>query len=135
MILDETNLFSDDQAVTATADSTDIIKLPKNAAPGNPLPLVIQVTEDFATLTSLTVTVVTDDNSGFSSGTTVANSGAIAVADLVAGYKFPINFVPRGTEEYVKLVYTVAGSNATAGKITAGFVFDDQTNKNTFPTA
>lgn len=134
MILDNEALFSDDQAITASAVSTNVLKLPANAAVGNPLPIVVQVTEDFATLTSLAAYVETDDNSGFSSGTTQITTAAIAAADLVEGYKFTLHYVPRGNEEYIRLGFTVAGSNATAGKVTAGVVFDDQTAKNTYPS-
>jgi len=140
MIFDSTNLFSDDQAITASAASTNIIDLgatntPKHAVKaitrdigkGKPIDMLIQVTADFATLTSLTVAVQTDDNEAFASPTTVISSGAVAVADLVAGYVFPIVFVPRGTlERYVRLYYTVAGTNATAGTIMAGFVFGNE---------
>lgn len=140
MIFDSTNLFSDDQAITASAASTNVIDLgatqtPKNAAnaltrdigKGTPIPLRIQVTTAFATLTSLTVSVQTDDNSGFSSAATVATTPAIAVASLVAGYVFPLTVVPRGTlERYVRLYYTVAGSSATAGTVFAGFTFANE---------
>lgn len=133
MILDSEALFSDDQAITADASSTNSLKLPANAAVGNPIPIVIQVTEDFATLTNLTVSVETDDNSAFSSADTQVSTAAIAAASLVEGYKFTIHYMPRGNEAYVRLDYNVGGSNATAGKITAGIVFDDQTAKNTYP--
>lgn len=133
MILDKQALFSDKQAITATAVSENVIDL---GATGTPIsgvtalksdlgisdvPLLIQVTEDFATLTSLTVSVQTDDNVGFGSPKTVISTPAIPVASLKAGYKFPMVWVPRGTDErFVRLNYTVAGSNATTGKITAG---------------
>jgi hypothetical protein len=88
---------------------------------GGYIPLLIQVTENFATLTSLTVTIETDDNEAFSSATTIATTQAVPVASLTAGYIFQITALPiRLTERFVRLRYTVGGSNATAGKITAG---------------
>ena len=79
------------------------------------------MTETFATLTSLKVGVQVDNDVSFGSPKTVVESPAVAAADLKAGYKFPIVWVPRGTDErYLRLYYTVAGSDATAGKITAG---------------
>lgn len=140
MIFDSTNLFSDAQAITASAASTNVIDLgatgtPKHAAnaitrdigKGSPIQLRVQVTTAFATLTSLTVGIQTDDNEAFSSATTVLSSPAVAVADLVAGYVFPLVVIPRGTlERYVRLYYTVAGTNATAGNVTAGFVFANE---------
>lgn len=136
MIEDTQGQFSQAQAITASAASTNVIDF---GATGTPLlassalvkdkgahpkiPLNIQVVENFATLTSLKVAVQTDDNSGFSSAKVVLETEAIAAADLVAGYRFNIDSIPEGTlERYVRLYYTVAGSNATAGKITAGVV-------------
>ena len=135
-LFDNAGLFSEDQAVTATAVSTNSIDLGLMETPvgaAGPLvldaglseiPILVQVTTTFATLTSLVVSVEMDDNSSFSSATTVARSEAIPAASLVAGYKFRLPAsIPEGTtERYVRLKYTVAGSDATAGKIFAGIV-------------
>jgi len=133
-ILDKTSLFAEDQAVTATAISQNVMRFPatgrvmyegadllRNLGAGNELPLFIQVTADFATLTSLTVTVETADNAALSSNAVVlATTGAIPVAALTAGYKFNPRILPSGTiKEYLGLRFTVGGSNATTGKITA----------------
>lgn len=137
MIFDSTNLFSDAQAVTASAASTNVIDLgatdtPKHAAAaivrdigkGTPIQLRVQVVANFNTLTSIVVGVQTDTADSFGSATTVLSSPAVPLASLVAGYVFPITIVPRGTlERYVRLYYTVAGTAATLGQITAGFVF------------
>lgn len=133
MILDKQNLFSDQQAITASAASTNQIDLGANGTPVygaaalrsdlgiSDVPLLIQVTEAFATLTSLAVSVQVDNDAAFGSPKTVVSTPAVPVAELKAGYRFPIVWVPRGTDErYVRLSYTVAGTNATAGKITAG---------------
>lgn len=127
MRLDSQAIFSNEQAITATAASTNVVELSKangkfsEVAFGKPIPLLIQVVESFATLTSLTVAVQTDDNAAFSSATTLV-SATLAVADLVAGAKFPIKEIPAGNEGFMRLYYTVTGSNATTGKITAGIV-------------
>lgn len=128
MILDYENLFANDQAITATAVSENIIDRgsDKDSGPGEPLELLVQVTEDFATLTSLQVEVQTDDNSAFSSARTVTLSEDIAAADLVAGKQFPIRALPHSLERYVRLRFVVTGTNATAGKVVAGIVFDKQ---------
>jgi hypothetical protein len=142
MLLDEQALFSDDQAITASAASTNYMDLGETATPpgapaalvrdlggANKIELLVQVTEDFADLTSLTVTVQVDDNTSFSSPKTVGSSGAIAVADLTAGKIFPLTILPPGTDErYLRVYYTVAGSSATAGKVTAGITAGLQTN-------
>ena len=141
-ILDIRTLFSDDQAITATAVSTNVLD---RGVVGTPVggaaalssdlgksmvPFEVIVTEAFATLTSLTITLETDDNSGFSSALTKWTSGAVAAAALVVGKRIPIGYVPEGVDErYVRLNYTVTGSSATAGKITAGIAAGLQTNR------
>lgn len=137
MIFDRQLLLSDGQAVTATAVSTNSIQWPdmgrvygaaadlvRGVGEGNPVPLLVQVTENFATLTSLTITLESADNTGLSSNAVVHwSSGAIAVAALVAGFQVPIRFLPKGiVKPHLGLRYTVAGASATAGKITAGVV-------------
>ena len=126
MLYDLENLFSNNQAVTADAASTNVIKITngqlKEVAYGTPIPLRIQVTEDFATLTSLEIKVQTATDAAFTSPVTLATTGAVAAADLKAGYVAPINFIPKGNLGYMRLYYDVTGSNATAGKITAGIV-------------
>jgi len=135
MILDTQALLCDDQAITATADSENIIELPKRSNFGKPMRLLVQVTETFLTLTSLKIDVETDALAAFGSPTDIYTGTAIAAATLVAGYKFNIDFMPRNNEEFIRLEMTVAGSNATAGKITAGIIFDEQSSKSTFPPA
>jgi len=142
MLLDENTLFSEDQAVTATAASTNYMDLGAPATvPGAPaalvrligganeIPLHVQVTEDFASLTSLTVSIEVDDNTSFSSARTVAATAAIPVAELVAGYITSLTVLPHTIDErYMRLKYTVGGSNATAGKVNASIAAGLQTN-------
>lgn len=126
MLYDLENLFSNNQAITADAASTNVVKMAagvlKEVAFGTPIPLRIQVTEDFATLTSLNIKVQTATDAAFTTPVTLAETGDIAVASLKAGYVAPINFIPKGNKGYMRLYYDVTGSNATAGKITAGIV-------------
>ena len=133
MILDKQNLFSDDQAITVTANSTNVIDLgAADKGPGTPLEIYIQATEAFtaAGAATLTVSLTTDDNASMSSATTLYTSAAIGKADLVAGYVVPIRALPTGAEQYLRLTYTVATGPMTAGKITAGIVLDRQENVN-----
>jgi hypothetical protein len=139
MIFSAQQLFSDDQAITASADSTNVIDLgvagtPYGAAAalnddvgkGNKIPILVQVTEAFATLTSLTINIST--GAATTLGTTIA-SQTIAVADLVVGKQINIDVLPEGiTERYLGIEYAVTGSNATAGKITAGITMGNQSN-------
>lgn len=125
MLYDLENTFSDNQVITAAAASTNTVKLAagplKEVACGTPIPLRIQVTEDFAGLTSLEVKVQTATDEAFTTPKDLATTGAIPLADLKAGYVAPINFIPKGNLGYMRLYYDVTGT-ATAGKITAGIV-------------
>jgi len=130
MILDKENLFSDDQAVTTTAASTNVIDTgaAKDSGPGTPMRVLAQVSEaDFAGGTSIAVALQTATDAAFSSPVTLFTTAAIALADLVAGYQFAIGMVPKGALRYLRLNYTVVGT-MSAGKITAGIVFDKQQN-------
>lgn len=147
MIFDKQTLLSDQQAITATANSTNVIDLGAMGIPfgnvealkrdvgkGKKVPLRIQVTEDFATLTSLTIDIVTSDSATLASGNIVHDtSGAIPVASLKKGWVFSQDTIPiaQGSvpmKRYLGIVYTVTGTNATAGKVTAGVTMGNQTN-------
>lgn len=143
MILNKNLILSEGQAVTATAISENVIQWPdndiipydaaaiiRNLGPGTPLPILLQVVETFATLTSLTITLETADNAALSSNAVVlASSGAIPAATLVAGHRPSfLRYMPDATmKSYLGLRYTVTGSNATAGKITAAIATEVQT--------
>ncbi len=139
MILSAQQLFSDDQAITATAVSTNVIDLgaagtPYDAAAalnqdigkGAGVPVLIQVTEDFAGLTSLNIAI--SKGASDTLGTDIV-SVTVPVADLVAGYQFPIVVLPNQCDErYLGVTYTVTGGPASAGAITAGITMGVQTN-------
>ena len=118
MIIDKDNLFSNEQAVTASAASSNALDLgAAGDAIGQELTIHAVVTTSFATLTSLTIKVQTSANG--TDYTDLLLSAAIPVASLVAGKEIFTVRVPQGLKRYVRLHYTVTGSNATAGKITA----------------
>ena len=119
MLLDTQTLFSDNQAITASAASDNVVRF--GLGDCTFVPLLIQVTEDFATLTSLTVKIQTAVDSAFTTPVDLAQS-TVAVADLKKGAVIPINYIPSGNLGYIRIYYTVTGSNATKGKITAGVV-------------
>lgn len=124
MILDKQNLFSDGQAITASAASENYIDFgsAREVAFGTPIEMLVNVDEAFETCTSVNFSIQTDDNTSFSSAKTLAETGAIPVGDLVVGYRPPLKYIPKGNEGYMRMYYTVAGSDATAGKVTAGIV-------------
>ncbi|MBG7616470.1 hypothetical protein IWC96_14425 [Brevundimonas sp. BAL450] len=140
MIRSQELILSDDQAITASAASTNVIDLglpgtvpgqsgamPVDFGKGRKIPLHIQVTADFATLTSLTVAVQVDTVENFASPDTVVQTGAIPVASLKAGYVFAIDSVPlKSNQRYIRIYYTVAGTNASAGTVDAAITMGNQ---------
>jgi hypothetical protein len=130
MFYDSLNMFSDQQAITATADSTKKVHLGglKIAGKMDPIFIDIRVNANFATLTSLKVELQQADTENGSYATVAGgDTGAIAAASLKAGYKFGLRILPRSvTKPWLKLVYTVAGDNATTGKVTAALVREEQ---------
>lgn len=147
MILDALLQFSNAQAITATATSTNILDLHMAGIPvlanlqgardigigDDPaMKLLVQVGTTFLTLTSLTVAIqgATDNGSGGANAfSTYYSSPAIAVASLVAGARLFDMDMPRPPQgvampRFLQLNYTVAGSNATAGTLNSYLVLD-----------
>lgn len=141
MIFDKTLQFSDAQAITATAISTNIVDtlatgtvygaaaaLSKDIGKGNKIPVLIQVVEAFNTLTSLTVDIRFSAAEGMGSPK-IVQSQTIPLAELVAGKTISIDCVPPGADlRYMAVNYTVTGTNPTTGRMTAGIVAAVQTN-------
>ncbi len=131
MILDNRTLLSDAQAITATENSDNVIDLGAMGVTrdgvtltrkGNfsKIPLLIQITEAFNTLTSLDIVVQTDNDEAFGSATELMRM-TLTLAQLTLGKIAPMEMVPRGPlDRYFRLRYEVTGSNPTLGKITAG---------------
>lgn len=128
MILDTQQQFSDAQAITSDAMSENVIDLgvATRLGPGKEVPLLVQVVEDFATLTSLQVALMTGDDPAtvILTGETLGQSSVVPVAQLVAGYRFDLTWVGTvpSKHRYLALFYNVTGGPATAGKVTAGIV-------------
>ena len=141
MILSAQQIFSDDQAITATAISTNVIDTGVRGTPfdavaalngdigkGTPIPVLIQVTEDFNTLDSLTITLETSAAAGLTTPTVLATE-SIVLADLIAGKQTCLQFLPNcATLRYLGVRYTVVGTDPTEGQITAGITMGNQTN-------
>tara|TARA_R110000737_G_scaffold103999_2_gene137172 strand:+ start:1064 stop:1495 length:432 start_codon:yes stop_codon:yes gene_type:complete len=139
MILSVQQLFSNDQAITATAVSTNVIDLGVSATPygaaaalnhdigkGTAVPILIQVTEAFDNLTSLAIAIEVGSTTSLG---TVLSTQTILLADLVAGKQTAVAVLPRGADvRYLGVRYTVAGTAPSAGKITAGVTMGVQTN-------
>jgi len=142
MITDATTLFSDSQAITATAASTNVVDLGATGTPAGSsvalsrdigksgqIPLLVEVTEAFNNLTSLAIAVQVATDAAFTSPVEVATRTYL-LAELTLGKRlsFPAEF-PEGTNlRYVRIRYTVTGSAPTTGKVWAGVVASRQTS-------
>jgi len=128
MIMDKQLVMSEDQAVTATAVSTNVLDLGAGGvAEGHPIRINCQVTEAFDNCTSLDVKVQTDDNASFSSATEL-QSVLVPLASLAIGYQVPLGTLNGPVEQYLRMNYVVAGSAPSVGTITSALVLDKQTN-------
>jgi hypothetical protein len=135
-ILDKHNEFSDAQAVTSTAISTNVIDLGDDVTTrnigGSGLYLVVitnTTCTDSSSDATLAVTLESDSDSGLSTSvTTHYSTGAIAFAGFAtAGTVLALVEVPYGDyERYVGVRYTVASGPLTAGKFDAFLTRDPQ---------
>lgn len=118
MLFDNDLIFSEAQAVTATAASTVIdcgqAILTTGLNGGMNLFAVALATTDFTGSGTIDVQLQHSDASG-GTFTTVASSGPIVATDIAA-VKIPM---PLAHKRYLRLNYVVSGTVAT-GKITAG---------------
>jgi len=139
MILSAQALFSDDQAITATAISTNVVDLGAAATPyggaaaltqdigkGAKVPLLIQVTQAFNNLTSLAIAVEVGATTALGA---VLETQTILLVNLTVGARSVFVEVPEGTDaRYLGIRYTVNGAAPTTGMITAGISAGNQTN-------
>ena len=141
MILDKRAEFSDSQAVTSTAISTNVMDLRssptlKDVAGGKQLYAVIQVDTAATAAGAATVTFSVESDSTAdlaTSATTHAVTAAIGKATLVAGYQLVIPLPPGVTyERYLGVRYTVATGPLTAGAFSA-FITAAPQNWNAVP--
>lgn len=134
MIFDQQTILSDNQAITATAPSTNVIDLgpvaiARDIGKGTPTPIRVQVTEAFNTLTSLTIALQVCAVEGFGSGVETVWSKVVPLADLTLGKVINLDYIPRDADlRYMRMNYTVTGTNPTLGKITAGITMGNQSN-------
>jgi hypothetical protein len=128
------------QAITATAISTNVMDA--RALTGSPtlvdlgtvgadLYLVVQVSQAFNTLTSLTITLESDSTANLATAPTVHySSGAIALAALTVNTTLLRLPLPVGAtyKRYLGVRYTVTGTNPTLGTVYANLVMDHGLN-------
>jgi hypothetical protein len=125
---DTVNLvFSEDQAITASADATNVIDT--QATPTlkdlglRKMAVEFIITEAFNTLTSLDFAVKSDSTTNLDTSETIHVARTVLLAGLTAGTRFTLD-LPTGQtyERYLGVEYTVAGSNPSTGKIKAYLV-------------
>jgi hypothetical protein len=135
MIFSQQQLFSDNQAVTGDAVSTNILDtlaaltpihgfqaVDKDYGKGTPVPISVRVTEAFNLLTSLAISVEVSGTIGFTSSSLVITE-VIPLAALAIGKDAAFRYLPKGTDErYIRLDYAVTGTDPTLGVIHAGIV-------------
>lgn len=132
MILDAQNLFSDAQAVTAAAGSTNVLDLGplqglvRDIGVGQDIYLVSLVKAAFTDAGSdstLAVTIETDDNAAFSSPAlavqTVGTFGALSAI----GTRLVVKLQPEAIlQRYMRVFYTPANGNLTTGSVSTFLV-------------
>lgn len=116
------DIFSDAQAITGDALSTNYVDVGKFAGQGEPIPIRVKVMEDFNNLDSLHVSVFECDTTG-GTYTEVLSTPEVPLASLTQGYEFVIQYLPKVSDRYIKLKYVTTGAaEPTQGKITAEIV-------------
>lgn len=130
MILDSLLKFSESQALTATADSTNVIdlSLDRDIGIGEPMAVFVsvEVAADFTTGDeTYQFQVETDDNDSFSSSTIIADQ-TVAAADLAVGDKVVLP-IGHANERYLQVVYTLGGTtpSVTVDAFLAPYSFID----------
>lgn len=143
MIFNINELFSDAQAITASAISTNVVDLGLPSTPqsgvaplhqdigkGNMVPILVQVVEDFthATSSDLTITIEVSDAAGLTTPQVLATE-TILFADLKAGKQMFNQVLPNGVDkQFLGVRYASSSGSFTGGKITAGITMGNQTN-------
>jgi len=133
MYLEKKNEFSDAQALTGTAASTNIIDTVVKGDANDELHLVVQVSSKLASsgkTATLDIILQHDSAVGMGTVTTLATLAQIAEATLVAGYRCWDIRIPAGAKRYLRVYYTVGTEDFTAGNIDAFLTMDVQTNEN-----
>lgn len=115
MLLDQNCVFSDQQAVTATAASSHTMDMTGVCGAMHGIYAVCLCDEAFAGVTKLTVALQTAADSAFTSAKTLLQADYTA-ADLKEGVCLLKAVMPAGCQRFVRGYYTVTGTG-TKGKL------------------
>jgi hypothetical protein len=130
MITDKLLRVSEDQAVTATAVSTDTIDLSiaRDIGEGEALYMNFAVTTAMVGGTSVKFEVISSATANLGSPTVIGSTDAIVTADLTLGRNIVVRINPvigSNGQRYLGARYTVVGTYS-AGRITADVVTNIQ---------
>lgn len=114
MFIDKLLVMSLDQAITATAVSTDTLDLQKASTSVNRLPVLVRGKN--LSPTTATITVQLQQSSDNNTWETVETSRAYTGAELNAGTVAEV-MLPVKTKRYVRLNYVVASGPFTVGTV------------------
>lgn len=126
---DNTLFYSDEQAVTATAASTNVLDLGAGDIVHG-LYFVLQVGTAFAGVTKVSASLETSDDADFTASETVMTLPDYPLASLTDGAVLCKVCLPVGMKKYSRVKYTVTGTGqggtgtGTAGTISA-FLMDN----------
>lgn len=114
MFIDKLLVMSLDQAITATATSTDTLDLQKASTSVNRLPVLVRGKN--LSPTTATITVQLQQSNDNSTWETVETSRAYTGAELNAGTVAEV-MLPVKPKRYVRLNYVVASGPFTLGTV------------------
>jgi hypothetical protein len=128
MISDTQTMFSDGQAITVSAPSTNSFDCGavRDIGTGQEATVSAVVAEAVTADGAATVTIElqTASDAAFTSPVVLATSRAIPKASLTQGAQAFFAIVPRGCLQFLRLYYTVTTGPLTAGKFTAALSLD-----------
>ena len=130
MIIDKALQVSNEQAVTASAASTDLIdfgQVTPDLGLSDRASMAITVDVSAAAAGAATVTFSVQDSADGSAFANVAVTAAIGKASLTAGKQIIIP-MPTSLRRYCRVYYSVATGPLTAGKFSAQVVTGIQQN-------
>jgi len=124
MILDKELIFDDNVAHLTTGPSTNLVDLsePRNIGVGEKLYFVIIVDEAFTdggSDSTMTITLETDDNEGFSSAVTAQTIGTFAALAAIGSRLIALLQPDSINERFLRVNYTVANGDLSTGKFTS----------------
>lgn len=128
-ILDKYLQYSDKQAITATAVSTNVVDagatknpaIGRDLGAGTPLYLFLNVSQTFTAAGAATLQATLQDSADNATFADVASLGPFSLAQLTSGKAFWVG-LPIPTRRYTRVNYTVATGPMTAGIVSAHIV-------------